>query len=115
LLSEAFHLGFPPYADASRKMTGYIHCNYLPHQRPEHDIVRNENEVEISLLIAWVIWRGSGDAMGKEEEWCKGIRNAVLVLREQAALVKERPDIGAEELPVDIEDDRDKEDLECGR
>ena len=71
LFSEPVQLGLLPDSKLASDRFTQIDGEALPDKRPENDIVGNKHQIEVSFLIAWIIWRRSWDLVGNEQQRCE--------------------------------------------
>lgn len=101
MLTKTILLALLPQSKVTSDRLADVDGKALPNERPEDDVVGNEDQVEISLLVAWVGLRGGRDAVGYEQERSEGVGYVT-------------GDVGGKYLPVCPKHDYQKEELEGG-
>ena len=73
LFSEAIQFSFLPYAKITCHRAAEVYGENLANHGPEDDVVKDEEDVKITLLVAWVLWGRVRDVMREEEKDAKRV------------------------------------------
>ena len=87
LLTKPIQLSFLLNVKWFCERTTKVDSDGLPEEGPENDIVGNKHQIEVSFLIAWIIWRRSWDLVGNEQQRCEWVGQSLR-------------DVRCEEIPI---------------
>ena len=98
LLAETVQLGRPFDTEVPCYRPTDVDSDALTDERPEHDVVSNEDKVEVSFLVAWIVRRRRGYTVRDEEERREWVRQVFGNIRREKLPVGPKSDDGKEYL-----------------
>ena len=97
LLAETVQLGRPFDTEVPYYRPTDVDSDALTDERPEHDVVSNEDKVEVSFLVAWIVRRRRGYTVRDEEERGERVGDAFSLRNVRRGIFPGGPEEGEDE------------------